>query len=48
MEEDQKLFDMCAKNFEKQREADQERLADNQKKWQCLERVAQDGGGKGA
>jgi len=45
MEEDQKLFDMCTQNFNKQREDDQERMASSQKKWESLEKAAHYGNG---
>lgn len=40
MEEDQKLFDMCVQNFNKQRETEQEKCLVKQKQWETLEKVA--------
>ncbi|KAH7730697.1 serine/threonine-protein phosphatase 2A regulatory subunit gamma isoform-like isoform 1 [Aphelenchoides avenae] len=37
MEEDQKLFDMCTQNYNKQREKEKEHLAEKRKKWQTIE-----------
>lgn len=40
MEEDQKLFDICTQNYNKQREAEQEKQLIKQKQWETLEKVA--------
>ncbi|KAI1719616.1 protein phosphatase 2A regulatory B subunit (B56 family) domain-containing protein [Ditylenchus destructor] len=40
MEEDQKLFDICTQNYNKQRELEQQRQVEKQKKWDALEKCA--------
>lgn len=40
MEEDQRLFDVCTQNYNKQKEIEEEKLAEKKKKWETLERVA--------
>lgn len=40
MEEDQKLFDLCTQNYNKQRELEKERLEEKQNKWKSLEKLA--------
>lgn len=40
MEEDQKLFDICTQNYNKQRELEQQHQLEKQKKWEALERCA--------
>uniref|UniRef100_A0A915D180 Protein phosphatase 2A regulatory B subunit n=1 Tax=Ditylenchus dipsaci TaxID=166011 RepID=A0A915D180_9BILA len=40
MEEDQKLFDICTQNYNKQREQEQERQMEKDRKWENLEKVA--------
>lgn len=40
MEENQKLFDMCVQNYNKQKEQEQTELEGKQKRWEELERAA--------
>jgi serine/threonine-protein phosphatase 2A regulatory subunit B' len=40
MEEDQKLFDMCTQNYNKQRDKEKDEVEDKQKKWQAIEELA--------
>lgn len=40
MEEDQKLFDLCVQNYNKQKEMEQQKQEDKQKQWAELEKAA--------
>lgn len=44
MEENQKLFDTCTQNYNKQREQEKKLLADKQRKWEALEAKARNNG----
>ena len=40
MEEDQKLFDLCVQNYNKQKEVEEKKQEEKQKQWDELEKVA--------
>ncbi|KAL3083084.1 hypothetical protein niasHS_010886 [Heterodera schachtii] len=40
MEENQKLFDLCVQNFNKQKEQEQQKQQNNRRRWELLEKAA--------